>query len=86
MIDFSLIEEQPYLRKTVEGLRPHGSWPESPPGSLENAFLDAVRIHGACRYLAEFEIERQMRDRIFSSRHKGASNMNLIHIDKLLGL
>lgn len=54
--------------------------------SLKQACLDAVQIHGGYGYMAEFEVERELRDSIVSTIYSGTSEMQLNIIARLAGL
>ncbi|HBY94949.1 MAG: acyl-CoA dehydrogenase family protein [Ardenticatenaceae bacterium] len=48
--------------------------------------LDAIRIHGGYGYMAEFEIERDLRDSIGGTLYSGTSDIQRTIIARLLGL
>lgn len=48
--------------------------------------LDAIRIHGGYGYMAEFEIERDLRDAIGGTLYSGTSDIQRTIITRLLGL
>jgi alkylation response protein AidB-like acyl-CoA dehydrogenase len=54
--------------------------------SLKQACLDAVQIHGGYGYMAEYEIERDLRDSIASTIYSGTSEMQRLIIAKMAGL
>ena len=53
--------------------------------SLKQACLDAVQIHGGYGYMAEYEIERDLRDAIASTIYSGTSEMQRLIIAKMAG-
>lgn len=54
--------------------------------SLVKAALDAVQVHGGYGYMAEFEVERALRDAIGSTLYSGTSEMQRNIIARWLGL
>jgi alkylation response protein AidB-like acyl-CoA dehydrogenase len=54
--------------------------------SLKQACLDAVQIRGGYGYMAEFEVERELRDSIVSTIYSGTSEMQANIIARLAGL
>lgn len=54
--------------------------------SLKQACLDAVQIHGGYGYMAEYEIERDLRDSVASTIYSGTSEMQRLIIAKMAGL
>jgi alkylation response protein AidB-like acyl-CoA dehydrogenase len=54
--------------------------------SLKQACLDAVQIRGGYGYMAEFEVERDLRDSIVSTIYSGTSEMQANIIARLVGL
>jgi len=54
--------------------------------SLKSACLDAVQIHGGYGYMAEYEVERDLRDALAATLYSGTSEMQRNIIAKLLGL
>jgi len=48
--------------------------------------LDAIQIHGGYGYMAEYEIERELRDAISSKLYSGTSEIQRLIIAPLLGL
>ena len=54
--------------------------------SLKQACLDAVQIRGGYGYMAEYEVERELRDSIASTIYSGTSEMQANIIARLAGL
>ena len=54
--------------------------------SLVKAALDTVQIHGGYGFLAEYEVERALRDSIGSTIYSGTSEMQKNIIARWLGL
>ena len=54
--------------------------------SLKQGCLDAVQIHGGYGYMAEYEVERDLRDSIASTVYSGTSELQKTIIAKLIGL
>jgi alkylation response protein AidB-like acyl-CoA dehydrogenase len=54
--------------------------------SLKSACLDGVQIHGGYGYMAEYDIERDLRDSIASTIYSGTSEMQRNIISRLLGV
>jgi alkylation response protein AidB-like acyl-CoA dehydrogenase len=54
--------------------------------SLVNAALAAVQVHGGYGYMAEYEVERALRDAIASTIYSGTSEMQRNIIARWLGL
>ena len=52
---------------------------------VENS-LDAMRIHGARGYLAEFEVERDLRDNLGGVIYSGTSDVQRNIVARNLGL
>lgn len=48
--------------------------------------IDAMRIHGAKGYLAEFEVEREVRDALGGVTYSGTSDIQRNIIARVLGL
>ena len=48
--------------------------------------LDAMRLHGAKGYLAEFEVERDLRDALGGVIYSGTSDIQRNIVARLLGL
>ena len=54
--------------------------------SLVRTALDTVQIHGGYGYMAEYEVERALRDAIGSTIYSGTSEMQRNIIARWLGL
>lgn len=54
--------------------------------SLVKAALDTVQIYGGYGYMAEYEVERTLRDAIGSTIYSGTSEMQRNIISRWLGL
>ncbi len=54
--------------------------------ALKRASLDAVQLHGGYGYMAEYEVERDLRDAVAATLYSGTSEMQLNIIAKLTGL
>jgi alkylation response protein AidB-like acyl-CoA dehydrogenase len=54
--------------------------------SLVQAAMDTVQIHGGYGYMADYEVERDLRDSIASTIYSGTSEMQRNIIARWLGL
>ena len=54
--------------------------------SLVQTALDAVQIHGGYGYMAEYEMERELRDAVSSRLYSGTSEIQRLIIASLLGV
>jgi hypothetical protein len=54
--------------------------------SLKQACLDAIQIRGGYGYMAEYEVERDLRDSIATTIYSGTSEMQLNTIARFAGL
>lgn len=67
-----------FLEAAMAKLQISESWVQSA--------LDAVQIHGGYGYMAEYEMERELRDAVSSKLYSGTSEIQRLIIASLLGL